>query len=69
MSGEGAGSQESVVEQAHGGVCVCMIVCACQAVSQPFRQEEAKPELFNHRGLLLSERRRERRDTCALSPT
>lgn len=63
---KGAGSQESVKEQAHGGVCACTCVCMSQAVSQPFRQEEAKPELFNHRGLLLSERKRET-GTCVSS--
>lgn len=71
VSSEGAGSQESVKEQAKGGVCVCVCVAVhvCQPVSQPFRQEEAKPGLFSHGGPLLSEKGRERLHTRVPSST
>lgn len=48
---------------------MCVAVRVCQPVSQPFRQEEAKPGLFSHGGLLLSEKGRERLYTCVPSST
>ena len=61
---EGAGKRRCACMS----MCVCACMCVCQAVSQPFREEEAKPESFNQRGLLLSERERkgETGHMCAL---